>query len=405
MEIHKYTQTALQHMRYLAETIGGRGSCTPKEKEAAEYVKEQLIQIGAQNVAIQPFKAIRSTYWPFAMAFGGALIGSFLALFMPGRVGFGIAALLNALGAWGMLAETEFTPNWMHWLLPKAGSQNVIADVPPRGEIKQHVVLSAHLDTHRTPIFYSSRAWHKAFGLLVTLAFLSMALGSLTFGFAALFALTWMRWLSLVWIPIQVFALVLCVHADFTPYAPGANDDASGVGVIFGLLQRLMEEPLENTQVHLALTGCEEVGAYGMAAYLEAHAQIWGEKAIYIILDEVGLGIVKYLSADGLVVKHRTHPQALELLRMAAKSLPQIPSVEKIGIAYTDALVATKRNLIALTLCTHSPSGSAEVSHWHQMSDTMEHINTRTLQDVHAFTWQLLQQIDQHYPAMGKLSA
>lgn len=403
MSMHAYTEMALQHMRYLSETIGGRGSCTAKEQQAAEYVRDQLEQMGARNVRVEKFEAVPSTYWPFALAFAAALTGSLLTLLLPQRVVFTLGALLNAMGAWGMLAETEFAPNWMRWLLPKASSQNVVADLPPRGQISKHVILSAHLDTHRTPIFYSSRAWHKAFGLLVGLAFLSMILGALGSGFAALFSLYWLRWLSLMLIPIQAFALSLCLHADFTPYAPGANDDASGVGVILGLIERLRDEPLANIQVHLALTGCEEVGAYGMSAYLEAHAQEWGKEAVYIILDEVGLGILKYLSMDGLVIKHATHPRAMQLLRDAARSLPEVPSVEKVGIAYTDALVATKRGLIALTICSHTPADAAEVSHWHQMSDTMEHIQPSTLEYAHQFTYHLLQRIDQSAEANAHL--
>jgi hypothetical protein len=41
------------------------------------------------------------------------------------------------------------------------------------------------------------------------------------------------------------------------------------------------------------------------------------------------------------------------------------------------------------------PPGVEDVMHWHQMSDTLEHVDPQTLADAHAFTWQVLRQIDQ----------
>jgi hypothetical protein len=32
--------------------------------------------------------------------------------------------------------------------------------------------------------------------------------------------------------------------------------------------------------------------------------------------------------------------------------------------------------------------------HWHQMSDTLEHVDAEALADAHRFTWQLLREID-----------
>jgi hypothetical protein len=294
-----------------------------------------------------------------------------------------------------MLAETNLAPNWTRWLLPKAVSQNVIALIPPSYEVHKHLVLSAHLDTHRTPIFYSSKAWHSAFSLLVGLAFVSMALGAVSFGLGALLSWAWMRWAGLALAPVQVFALVLCLHADLTPFSPGANDNASGAGMALALAARLVERPLAHTEIHLVFTGCEEVGAYGMAAFLDAHAQELGEEALYVILDEVGLGYLKYLTADGLVIKHPTHPRALKIARQVASVAPVLGAVEGPGIAYTDALVATKRGLKALTVCTLPGPEEQGLSHWHQMSDTAETISPAALARVHEFTWQILQSFDQ----------
>jgi hypothetical protein len=394
-KLDTYTQGALDHIGYLSETIGGRGSCTPGERQAAEYAAEQMRAIGVQNVRMEAFQGAPSTYRPYALAFSAGLLGTVMAWLLQDKLGLFLAAILNALGAWGMLAETDFSNNWTRWLLAKASSQNAVGVIAPRGEVKHRAVLCAHLDTHRTPVFYSSSTWQTLFSLLVGGALLSMLASALLYALGAGLNLTWVRWIGLVVAAVQVFALVMCLHADFTPYSPGANDNASGVGVCLELARHLVAKPLENTQVWLAFTGCEETAAYGMSAFLDANAVALGPESIYIIIDQVGKGSLEYLTADGLIIKRRTHTRALALARECARGLPDVETAEQVGIAYTDAAVATKRGLIALTLVAVPPPGSGESTHWHQISDTFDEIEARTLSDAQQFTWEALQKIDQ----------
>jgi len=389
------TNLALNHIRYLSRAIGGRGSCTPKVRLAGEYVMSELRKLGLQKVTSEPFMGSPSTYRPYTLAYLAACLGSLLALLSGSIWLLGLAAILSGLGTWAMLAETDFSSNWAQWLLPKIATQNVTGVVPPTGEVRRRAVLFAHLDTHRTPVFYSSKIWHRLFGLLVTASFLSMAAGLVLFGLAALFNWSWLRWIGLLLLPIQAFAMYMVATADRTPHGPGANDNASGVGILLALARRLQEEPLAHTEVTLLFPDCEETGASGMKAFLDAHAAGLGSEAVYVTLDEVGLGAIKYLTADGLILKHRTHPRALDLAREVCRSLPNIKTIEETGLAYTDALPATLRGLIALTVCTVPENESESSDHWHQMSDTIEFIDPNCLEKVLRFTWELLRQIDQ----------
>jgi hypothetical protein len=384
----------LDHIRYLAGRSGGRGSCTSGESQAAIYLAEQMRALGLKDVRLESFQGSHSTYHPYALAFLGALIGTLLVLFSPGRIELASSALLNLLGLWGMLAETDFTSNWTRWLLPSAPSQNAIGILPARRATKQRVILCAHLDTHRTPIFYSSRSWHKLFSTLVSLAFLSMLAAGFAFLAGSIFNWGWVIWLGIPAAGIQIFALALCLHADLTPFSPGANDNASGVAVCLALARQLKKTMLDHTDVWLAFTGCEETAAYGMAAFLNAHADHLGKEAYYIILDQVGCGYLEYLTRDGLVIKRPTHPQALKLASHVAASLPEIRIKQTVGIAYTDALVATKKGLKAITIVAVPPPGSTESTHWHQMSDTPEHIEGRSLAEAFSFAWGCLTSIE-----------
>lgn len=388
-----YAQRSYNHIQHLSETIGGRGSCTPNERRAAEYVHEKLRETGVSSVDFEEFKGAPSTYLPFILAFSAALLGTLIALVNGSRTALAVGALLNLLGVWAMFAESEFATNWTRWILPTVNTQNVTATIPPQGTVERQVVLCAHLDSHRTPIFYSTTTWQKIFGLAVRGAFLSMVLAALAFGLGALLSWNWLRWAGLLFGAVQIFVLALVISAEFTPYSPGANDNASGTGAILALAERLQQEPLIRTATNFIFTDCEETGVYGIIAYLDKHSDSLGKDAVYIMLDEVGAGQLKTVTEDGLILKHKTHPRAVQLARDAAEGLTS-SVVESAGEAYTDALPATKRGLIAVTVSSAFPNPDKASSHWHQMSDRIEFIDIQTLRDVHTFTWNILQAVD-----------
>jgi hypothetical protein len=87
----------LEDMRHLTEMNGGRGSCTPGERQAGEYVAGELRQLGAHDVQIEQFQAIQSTYWPFGLAFAAALTGSRISLIYAGWGALLLGAIFNAL--------------------------------------------------------------------------------------------------------------------------------------------------------------------------------------------------------------------------------------------------------------------------------------------------------------------
>jgi len=384
----------MEHIRYLSQTIGGRGSCTPQERQAAEYVAAEMRSLGLQGVQLETYSGAPSTYRPYVLAFGMAVLGTLIVWLFPSRLTYALAALLEFLAAWGMLTETDFSDNWMRLLLPSAPSQNAVGFIPASAEAQKQVILCAHLDTHRTPIFYSSKKWHALFGALVGVAFISMLICGVAYSLGFLFTWSWLRYVGLILAAIQVFALGLCIHADFTPFSPGANDNASGVAVILALAEHLVKEPLMYTQVWLAFTGCEEAAAYGMIAFLDTHADELGEQAVYVILDQVGSGHLEYLTKDGLIIKRATHPQALAIAERAKAACEDIYIKKQVGIAYTDAAVATKRGLMALTLVSVPAWDTDQSTHWHQMDDTLEYIDSQTLKDAYDFTWQILQEVD-----------
>jgi len=383
-----------QVVRHLSQGIGGRGSCTENERKAGEYLADLLHSLDVQEVRLESFQAVPSAYWPYGLAFALALAGSLASLLFGASGALTLGVIFNALGFIGMLAETELATSWTHWFLPRLTSQNVLGLIPPAGEVQRTALVCAHLDTHRTPIFYSSKKRRMLFSLLVSLTLASMAVGTTVFGLGAYLDWAPARWFGLALVPFQGLALLMCLHADFTPYSPGANDNASGAAVAVGLAHQLARQPLTNTQVYLLLTGCEEVGDWGMRAFLKDHAARLGCEAFYLIIDQVGAGEIRYLTAEGLFLKHKTHPYALQVARQVAAQRPELGAQEMVSLAHTDALKATQRGLPALTICNVPLNGWAFDSNWRQMSDTPDQITLPDLDRAFQFTCEVLHLID-----------
>jgi len=176
-----YGQIALDHTRWIMEEIGGRLSCSPEERRAAEYVAGQLKRMRVSQVVLEPFQAAKSTYWPPILAFSVALVGVLAVILIDSRWVLLLAALLNMMAVWGFWNELDLNPSWLRRFTPFGDSQNAIGVILPVQEVRRRVVICAHLDTHRAPLYTSTVTWQKLFNLLLLLAFMSMVLGGVAF--------------------------------------------------------------------------------------------------------------------------------------------------------------------------------------------------------------------------------
>jgi hypothetical protein len=387
----QYARRALEHIVHLAQMIGGRGSCTPDERRGADYAADQMRRIGAQDVHLERFRGAASAYNRYVLAFGVALAGTLLNFAWRERAAALVAAALYGLGIWGMLAESDFTPNWTRLIIPGRPSQNVVAHQPPRRQAAQRVVLTAHLDSHRSPVF-NLRIWPRIYvGAFRGLSG-ALVVGALLHLLSALSSQDWIAWAALFPALALLLGAVLLMLADLTPFSPGAYDNASGVGSVLGLAERLARQPLDGTEVWFALTGCEETGAAGMESLLPTHRQAWRE-AVLINLDQMGQGRLYVRVCEGMIIRRRPRPEMLALCRRVQESLPHLGVFERPSQAFSDAAVAYRHGFNALSFGTR-PRGTDERIHRHQMSDTVEHIQPGALRDTQAFLWRLLQDID-----------
>jgi hypothetical protein len=395
-----YAARALAHVQYLVREIGPRPSTGAGERWAAQYTARVFQEAGVREVRTENFQSAPSTYRPYLLAFGAAMIGNLSFFLKPNRSTAGFAALSNLAAAHGFAREAALQDNWMRRVLPQSQSRNAIGIVPARGGVLRRVVVLGHLDSHRTPIVYSHPLWLRAFSHLVTMGFGSLALGASTHALAAwkenLTRSKGLGALNFIGALAQSLCIALLAEADTTPHSPGANDNASGAATMMALAERAAENPLQNTELWFVGSGCEEVGCYGIAALLDAHQSTLRD-AFFLDFDMVGIGAPSLLTREGLLKPSTPDATLLKFAREVAFQNPELEITEHAGGAYTETGMITARGFAGLTIDSQRPPGhraAARMGYWHQRDDVAENIEIECLRKTHEFGWKLLQQLD-----------
>ena len=386
---------AIDHVHYLVETIGPRGSTRNGEAQAARYVADVLRGAGLEPVT-EEFVSARSKYRPYALSAGLELLC--VALFwFGGRAGVFMALGLQALNLVAALLELSGLANPLRWLLPKGHSQNVYARLQPRGEVKRQVVLVAHLDTNRTPLLNASHAWELVFRWLLPASFA----GTIT-----LIALmtTWLvvprpifRMLALLPAGVFLTACILMLQADLTPYTVGADDNASAVGVTLSIASRLVRQPLAHTEAWFLLDGCEEVALYGAETFARRHGEQL-RQASWIVLDSLGGagGTLHFTGSETLLQTIRSDPELFRIFSEVAEENPDLcagPLPLKTGANATDGSALARHRLRQIALVASGPPGN-ELLELHRLSDDLDHLDGDLLECSEKFVWEVLKKID-----------
>jgi hypothetical protein len=347
---------------------------------------------------VQSFRAPRSGWAPFSIASALTLVAVLVFLGAPSAVGRVTAAAL-ALGVTvSVLLHLTFRSNPLIWLVPKSVSQNVSAVAEPRGAARRTVVVTGHVDTHRTPWAMASPLAFQLFQLLITV------------GVVAFVLLSILLTAGIVWpaqIPNAVLAVVTAAVAvvfvvtlqpEFSPYVPGANDNASGAAAVLALGARLVSRPLEHTRVWLLASGAEEVGAEGPVRLLRRHPDLKG--ADWLVLDTIaGPGAGPCLiTAEHVLVPLRANPALLAAARAVAAAQPALGVYEHHfrGLFSEHAPLAAA-GCRSMSLVNFRPDGV--LPNWHRPTDTVDNIDPDVLDRTERFVWSLLGHLDAAAPA------
>jgi hypothetical protein len=232
----------ISHVEHLSETIGPRPATTDAEERASGYIREAFEARG-MSVEVQEFDSPRTYSWAYVIYHALTIL----------------AAVASHWSAWPALALgivvailfwRDLDTRWgLTSLMPKGPSQNVIARHVPRagrGERVSKVVIVAHYDSARASLAFAPamvRNFSATFGLMKACTFAVPVLIALRLVPYVSRLEPWAWYVTLVPAAYLLVPLLIDVHREvFMKYTPGANDNASGVAALLGLVDRLVPE-------------------------------------------------------------------------------------------------------------------------------------------------------------------
>ncbi|HEX9093032.1 MAG TPA: M28 family peptidase [Coriobacteriia bacterium] len=237
----------MTHVMELAERIGPRPATTDAEADAADYI-QGVFEARGLEVERQEFDSPRTYSWAYALYHVLTLASAVASRWFPAPAL--VAAGVTAIVFWLDL-DTRFG---LTSIMPKGPSQNLIARHVPRvgrNERAHRIVVVAHYDSARASLAFAPgmvRGFATTFGLMkaCTIAVPVLILLAET---------PWLRDLPGVWALVPWYVtlaasayllipLVINVHRElFMKPVPGANDNASGVAAMLGVMERVVPEP------------------------------------------------------------------------------------------------------------------------------------------------------------------
>jgi len=380
----------LEDVRHLAAEIGPRGTGTPGEAAAADYVARRLAALGLP-VECQGFRAVASqNAFPLAVDLVALLAVALYPLGGPlTRWAAAALALAAPLLFWRAI---RYSDSPLGPLLPHVTSRNVVVRSEPAGELHQRAVILAHLDTNRCRLAWQSAAVRYLEPLTwLTLAVLA-TLGLLYLLGALLGGPAWAWWASLLPAGYVLGTVITLWRDERTPFSPGAHDNAAGVAVALEIAARLAAQPLRHTEVWLAFTGAEETDHQGLKVLLREHGAALRDAA-FIDLEGVGSGELVYLTRQGLCWPYRPDPGLLALAERVAGRRPDL-AVRPAQMTEEDE-VRTLRNrgYRAICIAGRDPA-TGTLPHWHRADDTVETVSPEVLERAATFVWEMVKAMD-----------
>ncbi len=240
----------MQHLTALADEIGPRPATSDAESRAADYIKSVFIARGLEP-EVQEFDAPRTYSWAYVIYYVLTIAAAVVAGIKPDMKaltwGAFIVAATVAIFFWLDLDTRRFG---LTRLMPKGPSQNVIVRHVPksrRGEKLKKIVVVAHYDTARASLAFSPgmvRQFPVTFGLMKWATFLTPVLILVMATPWAAAAQPYLWYGTMVVAGYLLIPLVINVHRELMmPFVDGANDNASGVAAMLGVLNNLVSEP------------------------------------------------------------------------------------------------------------------------------------------------------------------
>ena len=287
----------------------------------------------------------------------------------------------------------------------RRASQNVVSP-GPNPKAPARLMLVAHLDVARGGAVFDPRN-RRRLGRLSRV--LGVAPPRLVFwALAALLPILGARMagvdadlLPVLQLPSTLILLVatfLLVDVQLSDPSPGANDNASGVGLALELAERLEREPPRHLDVWVVLTGAQECGAEGMRAFVRSRRKQFDPATTFVLaLDAVGRGDLRVVTYEGPAVAFAMDRRLTELSGAIAEADREGPNRYRAAplrrASSSDALPAASRGWRALALTCLEPGADLPPDH-HTAADTFERLDWDSVDRAGEFAGELIAALD-----------
>jgi hypothetical protein len=365
-----FSRRAYRHIKFLSEEIGPRPAGSEKLTAAQQYCRD-LLEGWGYTVANQSFVFSRRPW----MGFLGSAAGMLLVL---GSWGFsGVPGLIIWLPLIGAVL-----PEISRWLMTRGACRERGSNLTASAETnisEQTLVLCAHLDSAPALPFRSSLLiWFQRRWLTV---YQRWAVG---LGFLSLFSL--LDFLLLPWMRLTIAGLgsliggCLIVSGTWQAvrhgrrWSPGANDNASGVGLLLALAEHFQKQPCHNLRLLFVFFDAEEPGLDGARAQSQT---LPPDSHRVINLDMVGAGDqLRYVTRDGTIFPLKTDDHLNQLIASACPQAKPLINTRRSG----DYRPFLRQGIPAASL---EVTGSAAARRaYHTVKDSLDLVDRQALQQT-----------------------
>jgi hypothetical protein len=376
----------------------GRWPGTDAERRASGHLARTLESLGreadVEPTRVSPNYAL--THFIHALL---AVMGSVVSVSAPV-----VGLALIGLAVVSTLGDLTGTLYLARRLTGRRASQNVVSreQTGKPGTL----IFVAHYDAARTGLVFSpsllrrsaalGRRLHRSFGVFELMFWPMIVLLGCAIARVADVESVALSAVQFVPTVMLILAAPLLANIVFSPIVPGASDNASGVATVLRLAERFEADPLEHYDVWVLLPGAEEGLLLGMRAWMRRHRRELDKRStVFVNIDTVGHGTVRFFTKEGLVIARRYHPSLVKLCReIAAEDHENRFGARGYASRFaTDALVPRAKGFPAINIsCTDE---SDYPPHFHQLTDTADRIEPAALDRVYEFCAELAERLDE----------
>jgi hypothetical protein len=346
-----------------------RGAGSDAERRAAQWLRGEL-RSPRRDATIETFwcrpNSALAHAWHVALAVAGSLVS-------VGSPKVGGALVLVALVS--LLVDALTGRSFGRRLTPERASQNVVSRAATESAPPVTLLITANYDAGRAGLAYRPPLRRTA--ARVRRATGPMApgwLGWLALAFAWLLAIAVLRAggaggtaigvAQLIPTGALVLSLALLLDLASAEYAPGANDNASGIALALALTRVLDAAPPRRLAVDVILQGAGDGSMIGLGRHLRGRRrEMTPHNTVVLGIGPCGTGAPVWWTGDGPLIPLRFLRRLGEIAQRVTGPDTEIGAAAHRGRGTTPAFPARLAGLPAITIGNLDPDGLATGSH------------------------------------------